>query len=87
MANILNLNKKFKVGLFFDDSRYNFIDCHKIPNVIPILVKTNPKLSLDNFNVKTSDFLREINKFLKDQKKKTHKIKQIFKKKHKKERK
>ena len=56
--------KDFKVGLFFDDSKHNFINCEKIPNLIPILVQTNPKLSLDNDNVNDKDFLKEINKFI-----------------------
>ena len=60
--------KDFKVALFFDDSKHNFENCETIPNLIPILVKTNPKLSLDNDYVNDSDFLKEINKFIKDQK-------------------
>lgn len=59
--------RDFKVALFFDDSKHNFINCHNVPNLVPILVQTNPKLSLDNENVKDSDFLKEINKFSKEQ--------------------
>ena len=44
--------KDFKIALFFDDSKHNFIGCHNIPHLIPILVQTNPKLSLDNEDVK-----------------------------------
>ena len=60
--------KDFKIALFFDDSKHNFIGCHNIPHLIPILVQTNPKLSLDNEDVKEKDFLNEIKKFNKEQK-------------------
>jgi len=73
--------KDFKVGLFFDDSKHNFINCEKIPNLIPILVQTNPKLSLDNDNVNDKDFLKEINKFIKDQRKYQKTLSKRFKRK------
>lgn len=71
----------FKVALFFDDSKHNFINCEKVPYLIPILVQTNPKLSLDNENVKDSDFLNEIGKFNKEQKQYQSKLQNRFKRK------